>query len=134
MDFTKEVNDFGLFGSVLVVNNDIMESVSATRTEDKKEVLMIAARITSITVSDQVKDGKLTAFEGLLADMGASDSTNITLVTPNLKDIKLFTEAVIKTAEDGNMCHMKDYVHETGNNIPQEIWDYIYKLTNGKQL
>lgn len=76
---------------------------------------MIAARITSRAVSDQVKDGKLTAFEG------ASDS-----ITPNLKDIKLFTEAVIKTAEDGNMCHMKDYVH------PQEIWDYIYKLTNGK--
>lgn len=126
MDFTKKVNDFGLFGSVLVVNNDIMES--ATKTEDKKEVLMIAARITSRAVSDQVKDGKLTAFEGLLAGMGAS--TNITLVTPNLKDIKLFTEAVIKTAEDGNMCHMKDYVHETGNNIPQEIWDY--KLTNGK--
>ena len=48
------------------------------------------------------------------------------------KDIKIFTEAVIKTAEDGNMCHMKDYVHETGNNIPQEIWDYIYKLTNDK--
>lgn len=108
MDFTKKVNDFGLFGSVLVVNNDIMES--ATKTEDKKEVLMIAARITSRAVSDQVKDGKLTAFEGLLA--GASDSTNI---TPNLKDIKLFTEAVIKTAEDGNMCHMEDYVHETGN-------------------
>ena len=128
MDFTKKVNDFGLFGSVLVVNNDIMES--ATKTEDKKEVLMIAARITSRAVGDQVKDGKLTAFEGLLAGMG--DSTNITLVTPNLKDIKLFTEAVIKTAEDGNMCHMKDYVHETGNNIPQEIWDYIYKLTNGK--
>lgn len=119
MDFTKKVNDFGLFGSVLVVNNDIMES--ATKTEDKKEVLMIAACITSRAVSDQVKDGKLTAFEGLLA--GASDY--ITLVTPNLKDIKLFTEAVIKTAEDGNM---KDYV--TGNNIPQEIWDY--KLTNGK--
>ena len=130
MDFTKKVNDFGLFGSVLVVNNDIMESVSATKTEDKKEVLMIASRITIKAVSDQVKDGKLTAFEGLLA--GTSDSTNITLVTPNLKDIKLFTEAVIKTAEDGNMCHMKDYVHETGNNIPQEIWDYIYKLTNGK--
>lgn len=122
MDFTKKVNDFGLFGSVLVVNNDIMESVSAT------------TRITSKAVSDQVKDGKLTAFEGPLAGMGASDSTNITLVTPNLKDIKLFTEAVIKIAEDGNMCHMKDYVHETGNNIPQEIWDYIYKLTNGKQL
>ena len=132
MDFTKKVNDFGLFGSVLVVNNDIMESVRATKTEDKKEVLMIAARIISRAVSDQVKDGKLTAFDGLLASMGASDSTNITLVTPNLKDIKLFTEAVIKTAKDGNMCHMKDYVHETGNNIPQEIWDYIYKLTNGK--
>lgn len=130
MDFTKKVNDFGLFGSMLVVNNDIMES--ATKTEDKKEVLMIAARITSRAVSDQVKDGKLTAFEGLLAGMGASDSTNITLVTSNLKDIKLFTEAVIKTAEDGNMCHMKDYVHETGNNIPQEIRDYIYKLTNSK--
>lgn len=130
MDFIKKVNDFGLFGSVLVVNNDIMESVSATKTEDKKEVLMIVARITSRAVSDQIKDGKLTAFEGLLA--GASDSTNITLVTPNLKDIKIFTEAVIKTAEDGNMCHMKDYERETGNNIPQEIWDYIYKLTNDK--
>lgn len=130
MDFTKKVNDFGLFGSVLVVNNDIMES--ATKIEDKKEVLMVAACITSRAVSDQVKDGKLTAFEGLLAGMGASDSTNITLVTPNLKDIKLFIEAVIKTAEDGNMCHMKDYVYETGNNIPQEIWDYIYKLTNSK--
>lgn len=132
MDFIKKVNDFGLFGSVLVVNNDIVESVNATKTEDKKEALMIAAHITSGAVSDQVKDGKLTAFEGQLAGMGASDSTNITLVTPNLKDIKLFTEAVIKTAEDGNMCHMKDYVRETGNNIPQEIWDYIYKLTNGK--
>lgn len=77
MDFTKKVNDFGLFSSVLVVNNDIMES--ATKTEDKKEVLMIAARITGRAVSDQVKDGKLTAFEGLLAGMGAS--TNITLVT-----------------------------------------------------
>lgn len=130
MDFTKKVNDFGLFGNVLVVNNDIVES--AAKTAEKEAVLMIAARITSRAVSDQVKDGKLTAFEGLLAGMGASDSTNITLVTPNLKDIKLFTEAVIKTAEDGNMCHMKDYVHETGNNIPQEIWDYIYKLTNGK--
>lgn len=50
----------------------------------------------------------------------------------SVKDIKFFTEAVIKTAEDGNMCHMKDYERETGNNIPQEIWDYIYKLTNDK--
>lgn len=50
---TKKVNEFGLFGNVLVVNNDVMENVS-----------------------------------------------------------------VVKTAEDGNMCHMKDYVHETGNNIP----------------
>ena len=132
MDFTKKVNEFGLFSSVLVVNNDIMESVSATKIEDEKEVLMMAAHITSKAVSNQVKNGKLTALEGLLAGMGASDSTNITLVTPNLKDIKLFTEAVIKTAEDGNMSHMKDYVHETGNNIPQEIWDYIYKLTNDK--
>ena len=132
MNFTKKANDFGVFSNVLVVNNDIMESVSATKIEDEKEVLMMAAHITSKAISNQVKDGKLTTVEGLLAGMGASDSTNITLVTPNLKDIKLFTEAVIKTAEDGNMCHMKDYVHETGNNIPQEIWDYIYKLTNDK--
>lgn len=127
MDFTKKVNDFGLFGSVLVVNNDIMES--ATKTEDKKEVLMIAAHVTNEAIRNQMKDGKLSPFEGLLHCFTAS--TNI---TPNLKDIKLFTEAVIKTAEDGNMCHMKDYVHETGNNIPQEIWDCIYKLTNDKQL
>ena len=132
MDFTKKVNESGLFGNVLVVNNDLMESVGATNTEDEKEVLVIAAKLTSKAIRDQINDGKLTAVEGLLASIEAADSTSATLITPNLKDIKLFTEAVIKTAEDGNMCHMKDYVHETVNNIPQEIWDYIYKLTNGK--
>lgn len=132
MDFTKKVNEFGLFSNVLVVNNDVMESVSSTITEDKEEIIMIAADITNKAIIDQVKDGKLSTVEGLLASIEAADSTSATLVTPNLKDIKLFTEAVIKTAEDGNMSHMKDYVHETGNNIPQEIWDYIYKLTNGK--
>lgn len=121
-----------MFSNVLVVNNDVMESVSSTITEDEKEILVIAADITSKAIRDQIKDGKLTAVEGLLASIEAADSTRTTLVTPNLNDIKLFTEAVIKTAEDGNMSHMKDYVHETGNNIPQDIWDYIYKLTNGK--
>lgn len=132
MDFTKKVNEFGLFSNVLVVNNDVMESVSATNTEDEKEVLVIAANITNKAIKDKIKDGKLTVVEGLLVSMAAADSTSVVLVTPDLKDIKLFTEAVIKTAEDGNMCHMKDYVHETGNNIPQDIWDYIYKLTNSK--
>lgn len=132
MDFTKKANELGLFSNVLVVNNNVMESVSATNTEDEEEILMIAADITSKAVRDQIKDGKLTTVFGLLASIEAADSTSATLITPNLKDIKLFTEAVIKTTEDGNMCHMKDYVHETGNNIPQEIWDYIYKLTNGK--
>ena len=132
MDFTKKANELGLFSNVLVVNNNVMESVSATNTEDEEEVLMIAADITSKAVRDQIKDGKLTTVWGLLASIEAADSTSATLITPNLKDIKLFTEAVIKTAEDSNMCHMKDYVHKTGNNIPQEIWDYIYKLTNGK--
>ena len=132
MDFTKKVNELGLFSNILVVNNNVMESVSATNTEDEEEVLVIAADITSKAVRDQIKDGKLTTVEGLLASIEAADSTRATIITPNLKDIKLFTEAVIKTAEDSNMSHMKDYVHETGNNIPQEIWDYIYKLTNGK--
>ena len=132
MDFTKKANELGLFSNVLVVNNNVMESVSATNTEDEKEVLMIAADVTSKAIRDQIKDGKLTTVWGLLASIEAADSTSATLITPNLKDIKLFTEAVIKTAKDGNMSHMKDYVHETGNNIPQEIWDYIYKLTNGK--
>lgn len=132
MDFTKKVNELGLFSNVLVVNNDVMKSVSATITEDEEEIIMIAADITNKAIIDQVKDGKLSTVEGLLASIEAADSTSAILVTPNLKDIKLFTEAVIKTAEDGNMSHMKDYVHETDNNIPQEIWDYIYKLTNGK--
>lgn len=133
MDFTKKVNEFGLFGNVLVVNNDVMESVSVVKTDEDEKVLMAAAHITSEAIRNQVNDGKLSAFEGLITGINATDSTTITLVTPDLKDIKIFTEAVIKTAEDGNMCHMKDYVHETGNNIPQEIWDYIYKLTNDKQ-
>nr|DAO71030.1 MAG TPA: hypothetical protein [Caudoviricetes sp.] len=132
MDFTKKVNEFGLFGNVLVVNNDVMESVNVVKTDEDEKVLMAAAHITSEAIRNQVNDGKLSAFEGLITGINATGSTTITLVTPDLKDIKIFTEAVIKTAEDGNMCHMKDYVHETGNNIPQEIWDYIYKLTNDK--
>ena len=132
MEFAKEVNDYGVFGSVLVVSNDIFESVSATKIETKDESIKAAAHITSTAISKKVEKGELNPIEGLIAGIEASDSTRITLVTPNIKDIKLFTEAVIKTAEDGNMCHMKDYVHETGNNIPQEIWDYIYKLTNDK--
>ena len=129
---TKKVNDFGLFGNVLVVNNDVMESVSVIKTDEEEKILMAAAHVTNETIRNHIKNGKLSALEGLITSLKAADSTTITLVTPNLKDIKLFTEAVIKTAEDGNMCHMKDYVHETGNNIPQDIWDYIYKLTNGK--
>ncbi len=129
---TKKVNTFGLFGSVLVVNNDIMDSVSVVKTDEDEKVLRAAAHITSEAIRNQVRDGKLSAFESLITGINAVDSTTITLVTPDLKDIKIFTEAVIKTAEDGNMCHMKDYAHETGNNIPQEIWDYIYKLTNDK--
>ena len=132
MDFTKKVNDFGVFGNVLVVNNNVMESVGVIKTDEEEKILMAAAHVTNETIRNQMKDGKLSALEGLITSISSVDSTTITLVTPNLKDIKLFTEAVIKTAEDGNMCHMKDYVHETGNNIPQEIWDYIYKLTNGK--
>lgn len=132
MDFTKKVNDFGVFGNVLVVNNDVMESVSVVKTDEGEKVLMAAAHVTNEAIRNQMKEGKLSALEGLITSISSVDSTTITLVTPNLKDIKLFTEAVIKTAEDGNMCHMKDYVHETGNNIPQEIWDYIYKLTNDK--
>lgn len=121
MDFTQKVNDFGVFSSILVVNNDIFESVSATKVETKEEATKAAACITSTAISNQVKKGELDPIEGLIAGIEAADSTRVTLVTPNLKDIKLFTEAVIKTAEDGNMCHMKDYVHETDNNIPQEI-------------
>ena len=132
MDFTKKVNEFGLFGNVLVVNNDVMESVNVVKTDEDEKVLMAAAHITSEAIRNQVNDGKLSAFEGLITGINATGSTTIILVAPDLKDIKIFTEAVIKTAEDGNMCHMKDYVHETGNNIPQEIWDYIYKLTNDK--
>lgn len=134
MDFTKKVNDFGVFSSVLVINNDIFESVSAAKVETKEEAAKAAACITSTAINNQVKKGELNPIEGLIAGIEAADSTRVTLVTPDIKDIKIFIEAVIKTAEDGNMCHMKDYVHETGNNIPQDVWDYIYKLTNDKQL
>lgn len=129
---TKKVNEFGLFGNVLVVNNDVMENVSVVKTDEEEKILMVAAHVTNEAIRSHMKEGKLSAFEGLLASIKAADSTTITVVTPDLKDIKIFTEAVIKTAEDGNMSHMKDYTRETGNNIPQEIWDYIYKLTNDK--
>ncbi|MDD6418532.1 MAG: hypothetical protein PUF66_00005 [Clostridium sp.] len=121
-----------MFSNVLVVNNNVMENISVVKTDEEEKILMAAAHVTNEAIRNQMKEGKLSALEGLITSIKAADSTTITLVAPNLNDIKLFTEAVIKTAEDGNMCHMKDYVHETGNNIPQEIWDYIYKLTNGK--
>lgn len=131
---TKKVNEFGLFGNVLVVNNDVVENISVVKTDEEDKILMAVAHVTNEAIRNQMKEGKLSSLEGLITSVRAADSTTITLVAPNLKDIKTFTEAVIKTAEDGNMCHMKDYVHETGNNIPQEILDYIYKLTNDKQF
>lgn len=131
---TKKVNEFGLFGNVLVVNNDVMENVSVVKTDEEEKILMAAAHITNEAIINQMKEDKLSPLEGLITSIRAADSTTITLVAPNLKDIKIFTEAVIKTAEDGNMSHMKDYTRETGNNVPQEIWDYIYKLTNDKQF
>lgn len=129
---TKKVNEFGLFGNVLVVNNDVMENVSVVKTDEEEKILMVDAHVTNEAIRSHMKEDKLSAFERLLASIKAADSTTITVITPDLKDIKIFTEAVIKTAEDGNMSHMKDYTRETGNNIPQEIWDYIYKLTNDK--
>lgn len=42
MDFTKKVNDFGLFGNVLVVNNNVIESVSVIKTDEDKKVLAAA--------------------------------------------------------------------------------------------
>ena len=69
MDFTKKVNEFGLFSNVLVVNNNVMESVSATNIEDEEKVLVVAADITSKAIRDQINDGKLTAVDGLLASI-----------------------------------------------------------------
>ena len=63
MDFTKKVNEFGLFSNVLVVNNNVMESVSATNIEDEEKVLVVAADVTSKAIRDQINDGKLTAVE-----------------------------------------------------------------------
>ena len=85
MDFTKKVNEFGLFGNVLVVNNDVMESVSVVKTDEDEKVLMAAAHITSEAIRNQVNDGKLSAFEGLITGINTTDSTTITLVTPDLK-------------------------------------------------
>lgn len=64
MDFTKKVNDFGLFGNVLVVNNDVMESVSVVKTDEDKKVLASAAHITSEAISDQVKRENLILLKG----------------------------------------------------------------------
>ena len=54
MDFTKKVNEFGLFSNVLVVNNNVMESVSSTNIEDEEKVLVVAADITSKAIKDQI--------------------------------------------------------------------------------
>ena len=132
MEFTKEVNNFGVFGNVVLVDNCVVISLASSKIETKEEALMLAAHLTATAIKHKVDNKEIHPIEGILISNDAAETTDVTVVTPNIKDIKLFTEAVIKTAEDGNMCHMKDYVHETGSNIPQEIWDYIYKLTNDK--
>lgn len=132
MEFTKEVNNFGVFGNVVLVDNCVGTSLSTSKIETKEEALMLAAKITAVAIKHKVDNKEIHPIEGILLSNDAAETTDVTVITPNIKDIKLFTEAVVKTAEDGNMCHMKDYVHETGNNVPQEIWDYIYELTNGK--
>lgn len=39
MDFTKKVNDFGLFSNVLVVNNDIVKALVLPKLQRKKQFL-----------------------------------------------------------------------------------------------
>ena len=59
---TKKVNELGLFGNVLVVNNDVMENVSVVKTDEEKKILMVAAHVTNEAIRSQMKEGKLSAF------------------------------------------------------------------------
>lgn len=130
MKFNKTTNDFGIFGNIMALQNDVVVSVSATKAETEKEAVKIAANITGDAVHESVEDGDITRVEGLMMAIGAVKSTQITLITPDKEDIKAFVAAVVKTAKDGDMSHMKDYVKESGNDVPQDIWDYIFELTN----
>lgn len=130
MEINKKVNEFGIFSSIIVLSNSVTNTVGAVRKTDDDSILEITSHLTTKAIMDSLEDGA-SCVEQLLTTVEAATTTDITVITPDKKDIKLFLEAVVKTAEDGNMSHMKDYVKESGNDIPQDIWDYIYELTNG---
>lgn len=130
MEINKKVNESGIFSNIVVIENDVVTSMGATKFEDEKNLIQLAASRTSEALHEDIKDGTIDVLEGILASLTMAKSTNIALITPDKNDIKRFIEAVVKTAEDGNMSHIKDYVKESGNDVPQDIWDYIYKLTN----
>ena len=133
MEINKKVNETGIFSNIVVIENDVVTSIGATKSENDEDLIQLAANRTGKALHEDIKDGAIDVLEGMLASLAMAKSTNITLITPDKNDIKRFIEAVVKTAEDGNMCHMKDYVKESGNDIPQDIWDYIYELTNKQQ-
>lgn len=129
MEINKKVNEFGIFSSVVVLSNSLTNTVGAVRKTDDDSILAITSHLTTKAIMDSLEDGA-SCEEQLLTTVEAATTTDITVITPDKKDIKLLLKAVVKTAEDGNMSHMKDYVKESGNDVPQDIWDYIYELTN----
>lgn len=133
MEINKKVNESGIFSNIVVIDNDVVTSMGATELESEEDLIQLAANITGKALQESMEDDSIDVLESMVAALDAAHSTNITLITPDKNDIKRFIEAVVKTAEDGNMSHIKDYVKESGNDVPQDIWDYIYKLTNKQQ-
>ena len=119
MDFTKKVNDFGLFGNVLVVNNDVMESVSVVKTDEDKKVISNHALIGAYFFSN----GKL------FKEIGQSMLSDADKCLKNVKE--LYTSLLYNKYIDlGKKIKLYNKYMYNSFGTPEELKDYEENCNN----
>lgn len=110
------------FDEVIFAHNDLVMSIAGVK--NVETMCDNIAEKTAEVTKEYIEEGA-DPTEATLDGLRACRSTEFICFKP---DMKALIAAVVQTAEDGNMCHMREYQQETGNKIPKDMWDYIYSL------
>lgn len=110
------------FDEVIFAHNDLVMSVASVKNAEAMCDNM--AEKTAEVTKEYIEEGA-DPTEATLDGLRACRSTEFICFKP---DMKALIAAVVQTAVDGNMCHMREYQQETGNKIPKDMWNYIYSL------
>lgn len=115
-------NTINPFDEVIFAHNDLVMSVAGIK--NVEAMCDTIAKKTAEVIKEYIEEGA-NPTEAMLDGITACRNTEFICFKP---DMKALIAAIVQTAEDGNMCHMRAYQKETGNKIPKDVWEYIYNL------